>query len=245
MPRTPTDLLEDEDRTTDPLSSVRIRRGAIERQEAAEAEHFGQLGAEYGVSAEEYRRIGPEELQRRASQARQRAFLEEELANIRAGSGALRERAEETLTLGRRGIREGERRRLGQAETSLAGLGLSQSGLSERVRRAERETTAFAEADLESRVRITEMDEMFKAEQQAIDRLFASGENELGYFRQVRLLQIQAQYAKELAEIQSGNAFFNMLGSALGTLGTIALYSVNPALGAAATIGTAAAGDED
>lgn len=164
---------------------------------------------------------------------RQRYFLESELENIRGGSAALHERAEETLTLGRRGIREGERLRLGQAESGLSALNLSESGLGERVRRAERETTAFAESDLESRVRIAEMDETFRAEQQAIERLYASGENELAFHRQVRLLGIQAQYARELAEIESGGKWWNALGSALGTIGGAALMLANPFAGGA------------
>jgi len=162
------------------------------------------------------------------AQQLQRQFLEEELSRIRVGSSALRDRAEGILTLGRRNIREQERIRLGQAESGLSAIQLSESGLGERVRRAERETTAFAEADLESRVRIEEMGETFKAEQSAIERLYQSGEANLAYLRQVRLIGIQAQYARELAELESGNAFFGAIGEAVSTIASIALYSTNP-----------------
>jgi len=225
-----------------PVSIAEQRREAERPERERRTRELGtQIAGELGVEYEDIvdprtgtiRNYDANELRLRGQERRVRQELEAELDRIRGGSAALRERSEEALTLGRRGIREGERIRLGQAESGLAGLGLSESGLSERVRRAERETTAFAEADLESRVRITEMDETFKAEQSAIERLFSAGQAELGFLRQARLIAIQADYARQLAEIEQGNAFFNAIGSAVSTIGGIALMTVNPFAGAA------------
>lgn len=156
---------------------------------------------------------------------RQRAFLEGELERARGGNEFLKARTEEALARGGRSIQEGERRRLAQAESGLASMGLGDSPLGERGRRAEREVTAIQEGQLASGLLINELDQTFKAESDAIQRLFMSGENELAFVRQAHLLQMQLDAALKIAEMESDASMWGSVGSFFGDLATLGVAS--------------------
>lgn len=165
------------------------------------------------TSTERAGRLAEEE-----ARERQRRFLESELARARTGQSALRERAREITETGLRTIREGERLRRGQAESSIAtlGQGAGRSRFGERVRRAGREATTMAEEQFQSKVLIEQYDQEFKAEQAAIDRLFRSGQEELAFLRQIRLIDRQAYWQQELEKLRQGNAAWEAFGGFIG-----------------------------
>ena len=163
-------------------------------------------------------KVGPASVQREGRLAeeeareRQRKFLESELERARQGQLALRERAGAITETGLRTIREGARLRRGQAESSLAAAGGGRSALGERARRAGREATTMAEEQFQSKVLIEQFDQEFKAEQAAIDRLFQSGQAELAFLRQIRLIDRQAHWQIELAKLEQGNQAWEAFG---------------------------------
>ena len=94
-----------------------------------------------------------------------------------------------------------------------------QGGLEQRAMRLEREVTSEALQGLASAVTVKEMTEHYQAEQAAIQRLYASGENELAFEREKVLTQMQIDAAIRIAEMEADAGFWD---SFLGVIGDVA-----------------------
>lgn len=165
-------------------------------------------------------------------QAQYRGELESERERSRNLNPLLEARGQQALALGRRSLLEGERRRLSQTESGLGALGLAQSPVGEAFRAEERATTSAQEAQLTGTLNIEALSEGFRAEQDAINRLFQNGENDLAYHRQVRLTQMQLDAAERIAEMQASASLWGDIMKGIFSLGAAAIPGIGPAVAA-------------
>lgn len=145
-------------------------------------------------------------------------FAQSELERARGLGDLQSQRFQETSELANRRASENERVENARLEANLAASGLGDSRAGDARRAAQQEAQAGRRADITSALSISELNAAVQIEQQAVDRLWQTGQTEAAFAQEVRIITLQFRQMMELERFKQDQANASGIGGFFGDL---------------------------